>query len=201
MFSGIIKAVGRIAESIDAGADRRLTIELGGAAPGPVAIGGSIAVNGVCLTAVASAGERIDVDVSAVTLAVTNLGRLVPGARVNLEPPLRLGEPLDGHLVTGHVDAVGTVIAMSPDGRSTRLAIEVPGVVARYVATKGSIAVDGVSLTVNAVDGCRFDVNIIPHTRDATIIGEYRVGSAVNIEVDVIARYLERLGRPADTRS
>jgi riboflavin synthase len=153
------------------------------------------------LTAVAAPADRVSVDVSAATLAVTTLGRLATGARVNLEPPLKLGETLDGHFVTGHVDAVGTVVVATPDGRSTRLTIEVPGSLVRYVAAKGSIAVDGVSLTVNGVDGPRFDVNVIPHTRTATIIGEYRAGSAVNIEVDIIARYLERLGQPAETRS
>jgi riboflavin synthase len=132
-------------------------------------------------------------DVSAETLAATTLGRLRLGARVNLEPPLRAGDPLDGHLVTGHVDGVGEVVAVTPAGRSKRVVIAVPSVLARYVATKGSVAVDGVSLTVNAVRGAEFEVNIIPHTLAQTVIAEYERGTAVNIEVDMLARYLERL--------
>jgi riboflavin synthase len=159
----------------------------------PLAVGGSIAVNGVCLTAVTTTPTGFSADVSAETLAVTTLGRLAPGARVNLEPPLKAGDPLDGHLVTGHVDGVGEVVAVTPAGRSQRIDIAVPSALARYVATKGSVAVDGVSLTVNAVRGAEFTVNIIPHTLAVTVIGEYRRGTAVNIEVDLLARYLERL--------
>jgi riboflavin synthase len=147
----------------------------------------------VCLTAVAATAQAFTADVSAATLAVTTLGRLAAGARVNLEPPLRAGDPLDGHIVTGHVDGVGEVVALEPAGGSTRLVIEVPAALARYIAAKGSVAVDGVSLTVNAVQGAQFEVNIIPHTQIATVIGEYRRGTAVNIEVDMVARYLERL--------
>jgi riboflavin synthase len=195
VFSGLVKGVGRIATRTDLGQDRRFVIELGSAAIAPLRIGGSIAVNGVCLTAVAVATDRFTADVSAETLAVTTFAGLAAGARVNLEPPLNAGDPLDGHIVTGHVDGVGKVVAVEAAGRSTGLVIEVPAELSRYIAAKGSVAVDGVSLTVNAVRGARFEVNIIPHTQAVTVIGEYRPGRAVNIEVDMIARYLERLVR------
>ncbi len=198
MFSGIVQGVGSIVTQTMLGADQRLTIALGGAAIAPPAIGGSIAVNGACLTAIAVAEDRFSADVSVETLAVTTFGRLGPGARVNVELPVRAGDPLDGHLVTGHVDGVGHVLELRPAGRSLSLAIELPPALARYVAAKGSIAVDGVSLTVNAVRGTRFEVNVIPHTQHVTVIGEYRRGTAVNIEVDMIARYLERLFEPAE---
>jgi riboflavin synthase len=196
VFSGLVKGVGRVVSRTDLGKDQRFLIELGSIGFPPPVVGGSIAVNGVCLTALTVSDSRFTADVSAETLAVTTLGRLSAGARVNLEPPLKAGDPLDGHIVTGHVDGVGEVVAVEPAGRSLRLLIEVPATLCRYVAAKGSIAVDGVSLTVNAVQGARFEVNIIPHTQVATVIGEYRRGSAVNIEVDLIARYLERLVRP-----
>lgn len=193
MFSGLVKGVGRVAARTDLGKDQRFTIEVGSAALPPLVVGASIAVNGVCLTVVTAAGGRFTADVSAETLAVTTLGNLRPGSRVNLESPLRAGDPLDGHIVSGHVDGVGHVMTVEPVGVSLKLAIEVPAALARYVAMKGSVAVDGVSLTVNAVRGARFEVNIIPHTQALTVIGEYRVGTAVNIEVDLLARYLERL--------
>jgi riboflavin synthase len=196
MFSGIIKGVGQILEQTEVESDRRLTISCGNAQLGGLQLGGSVAVNGVCLTATACDQDRFTVDVSAETLALTTFGRLAAGARVNLEPPIRFGDPLDGHLVTGHVDGVGQVVTLSPAGRSLQLGIELPAGLSRYVARKGSVAVDGVSFTVNAVHERRFDVNVIPHTREATIISGYRPGSAVNIEVDIIARYLERLGEP-----
>jgi riboflavin synthase len=194
MFSGIVKGVGRILERHDLGGDRRWVVALGGSGVAPLAIGGSIAVSGVCLTAVESNAERFAVDLSRETLDVTTLGKLGVGARVNLEPPLKIGDPLDGHLVTGHVDGVGEVVELAPAARSTTVRIAVPAALSRYVAQKGSIAVDGVSLTVNAVHGDTFEVNVIPHTQAVTVIGEYRRGVAVNIEVDIIARYLERLG-------
>jgi riboflavin synthase len=193
VFSGLVKGIGRIATRTHHGADARFVIELGGAGLAPLAIGGSIAVNGVCLTAVAVTPKSFTADVSAATLAVTTFDRLAAGARVNLEPPLKAGDPLDGHIVTGHVDGVGEVVALEPTGRSTRVVIAVPASLARYVAAKGSITVDGVSLTVNAVDGAELEVNIIPHTQSSTVIGEYARGTAVNIEVDMLARYLERL--------
>jgi len=191
----LVKGIGRVAARTDHGEDCRFVIELGTAAIAPLGVGGSIAVNGVCLTTVAVTPERFTTDVSAETLAVTTLGRLGPGTRVNLEPPLRVGDPLDGHIVTGHVDGVGEVVTITPAGRSRRLVIAVLPALSRYIAAKGSVAVDGVSLTVNAVRDAEFEVNIIPHTLTVTVIGEYRSGTAVNIEVDTLARYLERLAQ------
>ncbi|NIW24909.1 MAG: riboflavin synthase [Gammaproteobacteria bacterium] len=193
MFSGIIRGIGRIAESDDVGGDRRLTIDLGGLELATLAVGDSIAVNGVCLTVTSCDAGRFCADVSAETLRLTTLGNLDVGASVNLEPALRLGDALDGHFVMGHVDGVGHVRTVTPDARSQRLEFEMPAALAPYVARKGSIAVDGVSLTVNAVSGNRFEVNIVPHTSEMTVISGYRVGTAVNIEIDMIARYLERL--------
>jgi riboflavin synthase len=193
VFSGLVKGIGRVATRTSQDADARFVVELGSAAMAPLAVGGSIAVNGVCLTAVAVTPDSFTADVSAATLAVTTLGRLAAGACVNLEPPLRAGDPLDGHIVTGHVDGVGEVVAVEPAGASKRVIIAVPAPLARFVAAKGSVAVDGVSLTINAVSGRDFEVNVIPHTQSVTVLGEYRSGSAVNIEVDMLARYLERL--------
>ncbi len=193
MFTGIIRGVGTIAERSDVGGDRRLGIELGELALPSPAVGDSIAVNGACLTVTSYGARRFYADVSVETLRVTTLGDLDVGARVNLEPALRVGDALDGHFVMGHVDGVGRVRALSPSARSHRLEIEMPAALAPYVARKGSIAVDGVSLTVNAVSGDVFEVNIVPHTNEMTVISGYRVGTAVNIEIDMIARYLERL--------
>jgi riboflavin synthase len=195
VFSGLVKGVGSIATRTKQGADARFVIELGSADAVPLASGGSIAVNGVCLTAVAVSPRSFTADVSAATLAVTTLGGIAAGARVNLEPPLKAGDPLDGHIVQGHVDGVGEVVAIEPAGQSKRLVIAAPVELSRYIAAKGSIAVDGVSLTVNAVNGAEFEVNVIPHTQTMTVIGAYARGSAVNIEVDMVARYLERLVR------
>ncbi len=192
VFSGLVKGIGRIASRTNVGGDMRFTIELGSAAVAPLGVGGSIAVSGVCLTAVAVARGSFTADVSAATLAVTTLGRLAAGERVNLEPPIRAGDPLDGHIVTGHVDGVGEVVSVENVGSSKRLVVTVPAPLARYIAPKGSVAVDGVSLTVNAVGAAEFEVNIIPHTQSVTVIGEYARGTAVNIEVDMLARYLER---------
>jgi riboflavin synthase len=200
MFSGIIKGSGKILERMDKGGDRQLMIGAGTQILERLDIGGSVAVNGVCLTATSRSTDAFTADVSRETLAVTTLGSLSVGGRVNLEPSLRVGDPVDGHWVTGHVDGVGRVAAMRPAARSIVLTIELPRNLSRYVARKGSIAVDGVSLTVNAVDNDRFEVNIIPHTRDVTVISVYARGTPVNIEVDMIARYLERLGRPGASR-
>jgi riboflavin synthase len=194
MFSGIVKGVGRIIEQQDRGGDRRWVVGMGDSGIAPRALGGSIAVNGVCLTVTEWLGDRFAADLSKETLAVTTLGKLGVGGRVNLEPPLTLADPLDGHLVSGHVDGVGDVVELAPAARSTVIRFEIPEALSRYVAQKGSVAVDGVSLTVNEVRGRTFTVNVIPHTQDVTVIGEYRRGTAVNIEVDIIARYLERLG-------
>jgi riboflavin synthase len=192
VFSGLVKGVGRVASRTSLGNDARFGIDIGSAAIAPLAVGGSIAVNGVCLTAIDVTPSGFTADVSAATLAVTTLGRFAPGTRVNLEPPLRVGDPLDGHIVTGHVDGVGEVASVEAVGGSKRLVVAVPAALARYIAQKGSVAVDGVSLTVNAVKAAEFEVNIIPHTQTVTVIGEYRPGTAVNIEVDMLARYLER---------
>ena len=155
-----------------------------------------VAVNGVCLTAVARAPDSFTADVSRATLEVTTLGKLRVGSDVNLEPALKLGEPLDGHFVTGHVDGVGEVVAVTAEARSLCIVIDLPASLAKFVATKGAIAVDGVSLTVNDVTAARFEVNVIPHTQAATVISGYARGTPVNIEVDLIARYLERLAEP-----
>jgi riboflavin synthase len=198
VFSGLVKGIGRVASRTNLGADARFVIELGSLGPAPLAVGGSIAVNGVCLTAIAVGHGGFTADVSAATLAVTTMGRLAAGARVNLEPPLKAGDPLDGHIVTGHVDGVGEVISVETVGGSKRIVIAVPDALSRYIAPKGSVAVDGVSLTVNAVGAAEFEVNVIPHTQVVTVIGEYARGTAVNIEVDMLARYLERLVRKDD---
>jgi riboflavin synthase len=196
VFSGLVKGIGQVAARTSRGADVRFVVELGSAAIAPLAVGGSVAVNGVCLTAVAVTPSSFTADVSAATLAVTTLGRLAVGAKVNLEPPLKAGDPLDGHIVTGHVDGVGEVVTVEAAGTSKRLVVAVPTELARYIAQKGSVAVDGVSLTVNAVAGAQFEVNVIPHTQSVTVIGGYARGTAVNIEIDMLARYLERLIQP-----
>jgi len=193
MFTGIIKGLGSVVELTDVGGDRRLQIDVSEVDLGAIAPGDSIAVNGVCLTATQCANGRFAADVSVETLERTTLGGLEVGAAVNLEPALRVGESLGGHFVSGHVDGVGRIRQIEPVGRSQRIRIELDAALTPYVASKGSIAVDGVSLTVNAVTASGFDVNIVPHTRQMTVISAYRVGTAVNIEVDVIARYLERL--------
>jgi riboflavin synthase len=193
MFTGIIKAKGKVGRSEDRGGDRRLTIESNDLPWRDFEIGESISVNGVCLTAVELSDNGFVTDVSLETLNVTALTDIETGTTVNLEPSVSLGERLGGHLVSGHVDCVGTVKSRTGDARSIRLQIEVPAEYARFIAKKGSICVDGVSLTVNEVSAASFEVNIIPHTAEVTIIGDYSIGSRVNIEVDVVARYLERL--------
>lgn len=191
MFTGIVTAIGRIASARPHGDGLRLRIEAPGFGMGDVALGDSIALQGVCHTVVAKDETGFEVDTSAATLAVTT--GLAEGREVNLEKSLTLADRLGGHLVSGHVDGVGAVTAFDDLGGSWRLEIEMPAELARYVARKGSIAVDGVSLTVNAVAGNRFEVNIIPHTRAVTTLRRLATGSAVNLEVDMTARYLERL--------
>lgn len=193
MFTGIIKTKGSITALSRHGGDVRLTVRSGGLPWSDYETGESIAVNGVCLTVVALHDDGFDADVSAATLEVTALDDLHTGSEVNLEPAMSLGERLGGHFVSGHVDCVGTVIARSADARSVRLTIELPAEYARFVAKKGSVCVDGVSLTINAVSGNRFELNIIPHTAAVTIIDDYAVGTLVNVEVDLLARYIERL--------
>ena len=193
MFTGIIQAVGRVSAIEARGADARLrihsdTLPLADARPGD-----SIAVNGVCLTAIELAPQSFSADVSAETLSCTTIGRLKADMGVNLEMALLPTTRLGGHLVSGHVDGVGRLVEARPDGRSQRLRFELPAALARYVAAKGSICVDGISLTVNAVEANRFDVNIVPHTLANTTLEALRPGDEVNIEVDLLARYLERL--------
>ena len=197
MFGGIVKGRGRVLASVGLGGDRRLTIDTRDVDLPSLKTGGSIAVNGVCLTAADCGNGRFAADVSRETLSATTLGELSIGDPVNLEGALRLNDTVDGHLVTGHVDGIGRVVGVEPDARSTGLRISVDGSLMRYIARKGSVAVDGVSLTVNAVDEDAFEVNIVPHTGEVTVISGYRPGRAVNIEVDIVARYLERL-RTAD---
>lgn len=197
MFSGIVKGIGTVRERTAHGGDFTLTIAAEPAILERLEVGGSIAINGACLTATSLGAGSFTADVSSETAAVTTLGRLEPGSRVNLEPSLRVGEPLDGHLVSGHVDGIGRIVSVRPAARSVELVVEIPEVLGRYVALKGSIAIDGVSLTVNGVEGNRLRVTIIPHTRSATVIPGYVGGTPVNIEVDQVARYLESLGRPA----
>ena len=175
------------------GGDVRMTVSSDALPWSEYDLGESIAVNGVCLTAVALHDNGFDTDVSVETLDVTALGNLVTGSDVNLEPAISLGARLGGHFVSGHIDCVGNVTSKSADARSIRLAIEVPAEFSRYLARKGSVCVDGVSLTINEVSGNTFESNIIPHTADVTIMGGYTVGTAVNVEVDLLARYIERL--------
>ena len=198
MFTGIIQALGRLDEAEERGGDRRLTILARDLDLASAELGDSIAVNGVCLTAVAIDGERFVADVSRETLDLTTLGELAPGGAVNLEPALTLSTPLGGHLVSGHVDGIGELVSLTPEARSTRLVFRLPGSLMRYVAKKGSITIDGTSLTVNEVQNDTLGVNIVPHTLERTIMHEYQVGTRVNIEVDLLARYLERLLTPAD---
>ncbi len=193
MFTGIIKAKGTITAAKSKGGDVRMTIRSDGLPWSEYEQGESIAVNGVCLTAVALYEDGFDTDISVETLDVTGLGELDVGSAVNLEPSISLGERLGGHLVSGHVDCTGIVRSREQDARSIRLAIEIPKEYARYVAKKGSVCIDGVSLTINEVSGNRFEVNIIPHTAEVTIISDYALGTVVNIEVDLLARYIERL--------
>jgi riboflavin synthase len=193
MFTGIVQGVGRIRSVEPHGGDVTMWIETGEVSLAGVEIGGSIAVNGACLTAVQLEPAAFAADLSRETLSLTTAGGWVPGTPVNLEKALTAGQALGGHYVTGHVDGVGQVIARHEDARSVRMEFEVPTELGRYVARKGSICLDGVSLTVNGAAGRRFDVNLVPHTLEMTILGSYQAGTRVNIEVDIIARYLERL--------
>ncbi len=193
MFTGIIEAVGKVAAKQPKGLDIRLYITTGKLDLRDVKLGDSIAVSGVCLTATELPGDGFWADVSRETLDRTVLGGLAPGATVNLERALTPTTRLGGHLVSGHVDGIGVVTEFRQEGRSWRLQIQAPDKLARYIAEKGSICVDGVSLTVNGVDGALFDLNIVPHTLQETTLAEHQPGRRVNLEVDIIARYLERL--------
>lgn len=193
MFTGIVQAVGRIGALDRRGADMRLAVEAETLDFGDVGLGDSIAVNGVCLSAIEVRRNGFSADISHETLSCTTLGALAVGSPVNLEKALLPTTRLGGHLVSGHVDGVGRVEEVRPAGQCRVMRFAVPAELARYLAAKGSVCVDGVSLTVNAVDGARFEINVIPHTLERTVLGAYRSGTAVNIEVDVVARYLERL--------
>lgn len=193
MFTGIIKGKGRLSSLVRKGGDVRLRIQCDALPWSSYAVGDSIAVSGVCLTVATLRQDGFEADVSSETLGVTTLGALAVGDEVNLEPALTLNQPLGGHLVSGHVDCVGAVTQRVADARSWRIHIEVPQAYARYCARKGSVCIDGVSLTINSVSGTTVGLNIIPHTADATTIGGYVVGSRVNVEVDQVARYIERL--------
>ena len=197
MFAGIVSAVGRIVSAEPHGDGLRLRIQAEELGLDDVKVGDSIALAGICHTVVARSGVAFDVDTSNATLEVT--AGLAAGREINLEKSLRLSDRIDGHLVSGHVDGVGTVTAFDELGGSARLEIEAPAELARYIARKGSITVDGVSLTVNAVKGSRFEINVIPHTRAVTTLGNLAVGTKVNLEVDMIARYVERLASFGDS--
>jgi len=200
MFTGIIVAAGRVISIEEKGGDLELGIDATALETARLRVGDSVSVQGACLTVKRLDGSAFYADVSRETMAKTTLGTLGRGSRVNLEPSLRAGDALGGHLVSGHVDAVGRLTAAHRDGRSWRLEFELPTTLMRFVAPKGSICIDGVSLTVNQVSDRRFDVNIIPHTREVTTLGELVVDAGVNIEIDVIARYLDRLikGKPEE---
>lgn len=193
MFTGIIQALGQISATEPKGQDTRLRVKTGKLDLSDVQLGDSIAVNGVCLTAVELPGDGFWADVSQETLAKTSLADISVKQRVNLEKALTPTTRLGGHLVSGHVDGLGKIISRQPAGRSVVFEIQAPDELAKYIAQKGSICVDGISLTVNAIDGATFSLNIVPHTLSETIMDEYQPGRMVNLEVDLIARYLERL--------
>ena len=193
MFTGIVQDVGRLTASEARGGDVRMVFAFDRLDPAGMRIGDSICVQGCCLTVVQFQERAFVADVSRETLSLTTLGALGPGSRVNLEPSLRVGDPLGGHLVSGHVDGVGQVVGIREDARSSRIEMTVPVPLARYIARKGSVEVDGVSLTVNEVRDDLFGVNLIPHTQQVTTLGVLAVGTRVNIEVDQMARYAERI--------
>jgi len=196
MFTGIVQGVGTVRAIEPRGGDVTIVIDTGAVSLADIELGGSIAVSGVCLTATQHTSSSFAADVSRETLALTTLGGWVAGTKVNLEKALLAGQALGGHYVTGHVDGVGQVVSRHDDARSVRMEFVVPRELARYVARKGSICIDGVSLTVNGATGDRFDVNLVPHTLEVTTLGGLQAGSRVNLEVDIIARYVERMMRP-----
>ena len=196
MFTGIIQTIGLVTSLTDQGGDLELGIDAAGLDLARISVGDSISVQGACLTVTRKQGNAFYADVSRETMAKTTLGIMKPKSRVNLEPSLRAGDALGGHFVSGHVDAVGRLVGLEQDARSWRLEFEIPVSLMRFVAAKGSICVDGVSLTVNQVEGHRFDVNIIPHTLSVTTLGALAIGRGANVEIDLIARYLARLTTP-----
>lgn len=193
MFTGIIEGVGRLAATERVGGDVRLTVAVGSLPFAAVQMGESIAVNGVCLTVVAFDADSFAADASNETLALTTLGALKVGDAVNLERAMRPTDRLGGHMVSGHVDGLGRVESIADDARAQRWRFAAPASLLRYIARKGSICVDGVSLTVNEVDDTGFEVALIPHTVAHTRFADTRVGDAVNLEIDLVARYVERL--------
>ena len=193
MFTGIIESIGQIESIEDKGGDARFWIHTGKMDMSDVQLGDSIAMNGVCLTAIELRDQAYCADVSGETLSLTSLKQLAVGSHVNLEKALTLQTRLGGHMVSGHVDGLGKVIERYDDARSVRFVIESPRSLAKYIAVKGSITVDGTSLTVNKIDGCQFELNIVPHTLQETIMASYQACTEVNLEVDLVARYLERL--------
>ncbi len=196
MFTGIVQGVASVRAIEPRGGDVTLVFDTAGISLADIELGGSIAVSGVCLTATRFDAASFAADVSRETLSLTTLGSWVVGSRVNLEKALLAGQALGGHYVTGHVDGVGELVARHDDARSVRMEFRVPPGLARYVARKGSICIDGVSLTVNGARGDRFDVNLVPHTLEVTTLGSLQAGSRVNLEVDIIARYVERMMHP-----
>jgi riboflavin synthase len=197
MFTGIVLAKGRLTSITERGGDLELGIDAAGLDSARLGIGDSISVQGACLTVTRRQGSCFFADVSRETMAKTTLGKLKAGSSVNLEPSLRAGDALGGHMVSGHVDALGVLRQLTEDARSRRMEFELPADLMRFVAPKGSICINGVSLTVNKVEGPRFDVNIIPHTLKETTLGGLGIDDEVNIEIDVVARYLDRLAQPS----
>ena len=195
MFTGIVSGIGTVRRLVPLGDGQDMRIEIDSPWPdtGAIAVGASIACSGCCLTAVALGPDWFAVDASAETLSKTGLGAWRAGTRMNLERSLRMGDELGGHLVSGHVDGLGTVASVNPENGSWRVSVEVPRELARFIAPKGSVAIDGVSLTVNESAGTRFGVNIIPHTWQVTTLGLLGPGSPVHIEIDMLARYVARL--------
>lgn len=193
MFTGIIEAVGTVVEIEKKNGDARLTIEADPSYIETANLGDSIACNGVCLTVVERSNNRFMVDVSVETLSLTTIGGWQVGTKVDLEQAIIATSRFGGHIVSGHVDRIGEILSIEEDARSWRLDIQVPKDISHYIAKKGSVCVDGVSLTVNSVNDCDFSINVVPHTLSNTIIGEYKVSQKVNIEIDTIARYIERL--------
>jgi len=193
MFTGIIGAIGKIAALEERQGDKRLSIDTGSLGLEDVQLGDSIACNGVCLTAVELTATGFIADVSVETLGLTTIGDWQLGSRINLEKAMQASDRFGGHIVSGHIDGIGEVVDFYEDARSWRFRLRAPLELSRYIARKGSIAVDGTSLTVNSVEGSEFELNIVPHTLSHTIMGDYQKGTQVNLEVDMIARYLERL--------
>ena len=193
MFTGLVQEIGRIRAATHQGGDQRLEVEFGSLPVERLQPGASVSVDGVCLTVARLGGDSFFADVSGETLRVTTLGSKQAGARVNLEPALRAGDALGGHWVSGHVDGIADVTHTDRDARSLRVSLSAPRELARYIARKGSVTLDGVSLTVNEVNGNTFSINLIPHTQEVTTLGLLAPGAKLNLEIDLLARYAERL--------